>query len=140
MRLRELFKNAFQSYLWNECIKSIASEKIDPAQLFSVPCAVGSLLLYRFISDTIKNEIPTEFPTISSSVNLTAEEHSIMSKVLKEEHLELGDFARLVETGTYFSTQYRPVIAVPKKFGNSGFEKDEVNSTTRYKRLKILFT
>jgi hypothetical protein len=98
------------------------------------------LLLYRFISDTIKNEIPPDFPTISSSVNLTIEEHSNILKVLKEKHLELGDFARLDETGTYFSTQYRSLIVVLKKFGNSGFEKDVVNSTTRYKRLKILLT
>lgn len=93
-----------------------------PAQLFLVLCAVGSLSLYRFKSDRIKNKVPTDFPTISSSVNLTTEEHSIILKELKEEHLELGDFARLDETGTNFSTHFHSVIVVLKKFGNSGFE------------------
>jgi tRNA pseudouridine13 synthase len=137
IHLRELFKNAYQSYLWNECIKYLAYQYIGENNLVHVLYAAGSLLFYSAISDEQKIKLPNKFPTISSTMELSQDEAMVLDNILIKEGIKLEDFDRVEETGTYFSTQYRKVFVKPQKFQYKKFEKDELNSKNQYQRFMV---
>jgi tRNA pseudouridine13 synthase len=137
IRLRELFKNAYQSHIWNECIKHLARKIIGEKNLISTPYTAGYLYFYQTLSDELKKAFPKEFPTVSPTLKPSDFEKSVLDKITNQEQISLNDLTKIEKTGTYFSTQYRPIIIKPDKFHANDFNEDEINSDSKHPRLKL---
>ena len=135
--LREMFVNAYQSYLWNECVKEVLKEVVEKKKLYSVEYAIGALLFYAILSDDEMKKIPETFQTISENVTLTFDEQRIVDCVLTKEGLTLADFAIESETGNFFKTRARQVLFTPDDFTMSKPVRDEINSKGNTQRFKI---
>ncbi|MBU0496365.1 MAG: tRNA pseudouridine(13) synthase TruD [Candidatus Thermoplasmatota archaeon] len=139
VHLRELFKNAYQSYLWNESVKELLMQLISSENLFSVPYAVGSLLFFRELDDRILKEIPATLPTLSWSMSHDFDTWPIIQKVLQREGVSLSWFERFEKiTGTFFSSLERSIVVVPQKFSLGTISPDDLNSSPRKKRYKMV--
>jgi tRNA pseudouridine13 synthase len=131
--LREMFCSAYQSYLWNECVKKIVLEKIPPTQIIKVAYQVGELAFFN------GNAIfPKTFPTISHDMQASDYEKKIVAAVLGKEGVRLESFDIKDATGNYFKTYSREFITVPKDFVMSNPSKDLLNPG-RYK-VSVVFT
>ena len=49
--LREMHVNAYQSFLWNECVKEILRVCVNGKKIYSVEYAVGLLYFYKDLTD-----------------------------------------------------------------------------------------
>jgi tRNA pseudouridine13 synthase len=137
VHLREMFMNAYQSYLWNECVKEVLKEIVEKKKLYSVEYAIGALLFYVNLSEDEMKKIPGSFQTISESVTLSFDEQRIVDRVLMKEGLTLADFAIESETGNFFKTRARQVLLTPEDFTISKPVRDEINSKGNTQRFKI---
>jgi len=135
--LREMFVNAYQSYLWNECIKEVLKEVVEKKKIYSVEYAIGALLFYANLSEDEMKKIPETFQTISENVTVSLEEQRIVDRVLTKEGLTLADFAIESETGNFFKTRARQVLLIPENFTISQSTRDELNSKGNTVRHKI---
>jgi tRNA pseudouridine13 synthase len=135
--LREMFVNAYQSYLWNECVKELLKEVVEKKKLYSVDYAIGALLFYGNLSEDEMKKIPGTFQTISETVTLSFDEQRIVDRVLTKEGLTLADFAIESETGNFFKTRPRQVLLIPENFTISQPTRDEINSKVNTMRHKI---
>jgi len=135
--LREMYVNAYQSYLWNECVKEILRRSIEKKKLYSVEYAVGSLLFFTDISDKKCEKIPQTFQTISDQMTATDDERKIIDRVLLKEKLKLADYKIESETGSFIKTRARPVLLNTEDFTIGTPERDEINSKTNFERYKI---
>jgi len=135
--LREMYVNAYQSYLWNECVKEILRRSIEKKKLYSVEYAVGSLLFFTDISDKECEKIPQTFQTISDQMTATDDERKIIDRVLLKEKLKLADYKIESETGSFIKTRARPVLLNTEDFTIGTPERDEINSKTNFERYKI---
>jgi tRNA pseudouridine13 synthase len=135
--LREMFVNAYQSYLWNECVKEILKEGVEKKKLYSVEYAIGALLFYTNLTKLERENIPQTFHTISETMLFSEGEQRIVSHVLAKENLSLGDFAIENETGNFFKTRAREILLIPEGFTISEPQRDEVNSNPNRIRHKI---
>jgi tRNA pseudouridine13 synthase len=135
--LREMFVNAYQSYLWNECVKELLKETVEKKKLYSVEYAIGALLFYTNLSEQEMKNIPQTFLTISETAMFTNDEQRIVSTLLAKEELQLTDFKIEEETGNFFKTRARQVLLIPEKFTISKPVRDEINSKGNTQRFKI---
>jgi tRNA pseudouridine13 synthase len=135
--LREMYVNAYQSYIWNECVKEILKSTVEKKKLYSVEYAVGSLLFYTDLSDQEHERIPQNFQTISDQMIEADAEKQVIDRVLAKEQLRLSDFRIEDETGNFFKTRPRQVLLYPEDFIIGEPENDEMNSKGNMKRYKI---
>ena len=135
--LREMFVNAYQSYLWNECVKELLKEGVETKKLYTVEYAIGALLFYTDLSEQEMNTILETFQTISETALFSEYEQRIVDRVLAKERLSLADFNIENETGNFFKTRPRQVLFIPTDFMISKPEHDEVNSRGNNQRKKI---
>jgi len=135
--LREMYINAYQSYLWNKCVKEILKNSVDKKKLYSVEYAVGSLLFFTTLSEDERNRISQTFQTISDLMTIIDEERQIIDHVLAKEGLTLPDFRIEDETDNFFKTRARQVLFFPEHFTILQPEHDELNSTKQTIRYKI---
>jgi tRNA pseudouridine13 synthase len=129
--LREMFVSAYQSYLWNECIKQLL-KKFAGKQLYPIEYAAGSLLFYK----RLDAKIPSSFKTISEDTPASGIEKEIIENVLEKEGITLNDFKNIRITGNFFKTHEREVIVKPSDFKISEPAADELNKN----RLKIVLS
>jgi tRNA pseudouridine13 synthase len=80
--LREMFVNAYQSFLWNECVKEVLKNGVEKKKLYSVEYAIGSLLFYTDLSEQELQRIPPAFQTVSDTALFSAVEQQIVDQVL----------------------------------------------------------
>jgi tRNA pseudouridine13 synthase len=125
--LREMHVNAYQSYLWNECIKEILRVCVNGKKICSVEYAVGSLYFYKDLSEEELSKIPSMFPTLSEKVKLSEFDNKIVSKVLSNEKITIQDLDIKSSTGNFFKTRKRQVIIIPENFNVSRTMDDELN-------------
>jgi tRNA pseudouridine13 synthase len=135
--LREMYVNAYQSYLWNECVKEILRNSVEKKKLYSVDYAVGSLLFFTDLSEQEREKIPQTFQTISDQMTATDDERQIIDRILLKERLKLADYTIESETGSFFKTRERPVLLNAENFLIGTPERDEINSKTNLERFKI---
>jgi len=135
--LREMYVNAYQSYLWNECVKEVLKEVVEKKKLYSVEYAIGALLFYVNLSEDEMKRIPETFLTISETVTLSYDEQQIVDRVLTKEGLTLADFAIESETGNFFKTRPRQILLIPEDFTISKPVRDEINNKGNTQRFKI---
>jgi tRNA pseudouridine13 synthase len=135
--LREMYVNAYQSFLWNECVKEILKNSVEKKKLYPVEYVIGAFLFYAILSEDEMKKIPGTFQTISESVTLSDVEQRIVDRVLIKAGLTLADFAIESETGNFFKTRARQVLLTPDDFMISEPKKDELNSKGNTMRYKI---
>ena len=135
--LREMFVNAYQSYLWNECIKELLKERVEKKKLYSVEYAIGALLFYTNLTEQEMKNIPETFQTISEIAVFSETEQQIITRVLAKEKFTLNDFNIEHETGNFFKTRPRHVLLIPEDFTILEPERDELNSKGNVVRHKM---
>ncbi|HWR62778.1 MAG TPA: tRNA pseudouridine(13) synthase TruD [Candidatus Thermoplasmatota archaeon] len=135
--LREMYVNAYQSYLWNECVKELLRNSVEKKKLYSVDYAVGSLLFFTDLSEQEREKIPQTFQTISDQMTATDVERQIIDRILLKERLKLADYTIESETGSFFKTRARSVLLRAEDFTIGTPERDEINSKTNLERYKI---
>jgi tRNA pseudouridine13 synthase len=135
--LREMHVNAYQSYLWNECVKELLRICVNGKKIYSIKYAAGVLYFYKDLSDEELGSIPSMFPTLSDSVKLSEFDDKIVSKVLSNENITIQDLDIKSSTGNFFKTRKRQVIVIPKDFSVSDPSNDELNSINGKPQHKI---
>lgn len=135
--LREMYVNAYQSFLWNECVKEILKSSVEKKKLYSVEYAVGSLLFVTNLSEQEREKIPQTFQTMSDQMTITDDERKVIDHVLAKEGLRLADFRIEDETGNFFRTRGRQILLLPGDFTVGKPERDELNSKGNSERYKI---
>jgi len=135
--LREMYVNAYQSFLWNECVKEVLKSVIEKKKLYSVEYTIGALLFYASLTDTEIQRIPSTFPTISDTAVFSDGERQIITRILGKEGLRLADFRIEAETGNFFKTRVRQVLLIPENFMISEPMRDELNGKGNVVRYKI---
>lgn len=131
--LKEMYISAYQSYLWNECIKEIFKENLDKRDIYYIEYNIGSLLFYK----KLNNKIPISFPSLGDNMKLSEYEQKIMNRILEREKLTFKDFNIKKETGQFFVTRSRKVIIKPTEFEIKEPEIDELNDRGKKNRFKI---
>lgn len=135
--LREMYVNAYQSYLWNECVKEVLKKAVDKKYLYAVPYCIGSLLFYKRITTGEQERIPETFQSISDQLQAEEQEKEVVTKILAREGLTLSQFAIKEATGNFFKTAKRDMLLHPKEFHYVTPEPDECNSGRNKDRFKI---
>ena len=138
--IREIHKNAYQSYIWNECLKETLKTCVDNRKLFPIKYKPGFLLFYKNLSSRELKTLPVFLKTLSHRVILNDEQKMIVNKVLSKEGILLSDLDVKKNTGVYFKTVNRHVIIKPRGFIVSNPEKDELNSSKNSARYKVEFS
>ena len=131
--LREMYVSAYQSYLWNECIKEALRRKINKKYLYSVEYSLGSLLFYR----KLDNVLPETFKTISDEIKPNEFEKEIINRILEREWIKIDEFKIKKETSDFFKTHERKIIVKHLNFKISEPLIDELNDKGRKNIFKI---
>jgi len=109
--LKQMFVSSYQSYLWNECIKTILKNSAPEEELSYVPYAVNELIFNKYELENI----PEIFQTISHKINFLDSEEKIIKEVLDSEGLKIENF-NIRQTGNFFKSNERDVMLYPKDF------------------------
>ncbi len=128
-RLKKLFISAYQSYLWNECVKELLKSYIPKDDRLYLDYSCGTFLFYKKIDNELFKELKDKkFPTIAPDIDYTKfdEEYNIIAKVLKKERISLNDFNKLNDLGK-ISYSERYLLSIPKNINYDTFKKDELN-------------
>jgi tRNA pseudouridine13 synthase len=136
--LREMFVSAYQSWLWNECIKELLRKASNMRYLYSVEYNLGSLLFYKRLTNEEMRRIPKTFQTISDELVPSDAERKIIEKVLAKEGVSIDEFKIKEVVGNFFKTRERQVILRPKDFHLSLPMIDELNDKGKGNRFKIV--
>ncbi|WP_456418584.1 tRNA pseudouridine(13) synthase TruD [Methanocaldococcus infernus] len=118
-RLKKLFLAAYQSYLWNECVKEILKNKVDEPLYYNYEC--GTLLFFKELKEELEFK---DFPTIALDSYYNEEERKIIDRVLKREGIRLEDLDRAKIFGKFVYTK-RDILMEPKDFRYS-VKEDEI--------------
>ncbi len=135
--LRKMFVNAYQSYIWNECIKEVLKTCVDEKKLYSIDYAAGSLTFYETLSENEMQHIPPAFRTVSDMAIFSDFEKQVIDFVLLNQGIRLVDLNIESETGNFFKSQARPIIVIPENFFISDPVKDELNDIKRPSKFEI---
>ena len=135
--LREMFVNAYQSYIWNECIKEVLKICVDEKKLYPIDYAAGSLIFYETLSKNEMQHIPPTFRTVSDTAIFSDFEKQVIDLVLLRQGIRLADLNIESETGSFFKSHARPIIVIPENFLISDPVKDELNDMMRSSKFKI---
>ncbi|MEM4347011.1 MAG: tRNA pseudouridine(13) synthase TruD [Candidatus Altiarchaeota archaeon] len=135
--LREIFVSAYQSYLWNECVKLILKRCIDNRKLYTSKYSLGELIFYRNLTPNEIRKIPRTFKMLSHNVKLTDFEKEIVEEVLSSEGIRIKDFDIQKETGNFFKLYDREIVAMPENFEISEAQVDEINDRWKKRRFKV---
>ncbi|OGS40269.1 MAG: tRNA pseudouridine(13) synthase TruD [Euryarchaeota archaeon RBG_13_31_8] len=139
--LREMFVNAYQSYLWNECVKESLKKIVGKERLYNINYNIGNLLFYNKLIDVEIKKIPLTFQTISPTMKFSSEfEEDIIKNILLKENIGLENLDIEKVTGNFFKSRKRELILKPQEFTISDFEMDEINDKGKKKIYKIILS
>ncbi|MBW9220570.1 tRNA pseudouridine(13) synthase TruD [Methanothermococcus sp. SCGC AD-155-N22] len=135
IRLKKLFVSAYQSYLWNESVKSLLKKYIPKEDRTYIDYNCGTFLFYKDIEEDVLNTLKDEtFPTIThdlDSKDVKEEYWKIVEDILKKEGLRIEDFNRLLDLSKPSYTERR-ILSIPEEIRYGEFLEDELNKG-RYK-------
>jgi tRNA pseudouridine13 synthase len=135
-RLRKMFVNAYQCYIWNECIKEVLKICVDKKKLYPIDYAAGSLIFYETLSEKEIQRIPPTFSTVSDTAIFSDFEKQVINVVLLRQGIRLADLNIESETENFFKSHARPIIVIPENFFISNPVKD-VNAIKRSSKFEI---
>ena len=135
IRLKKLFVSAYQSYLWNESVKSLLKKYIPKEDRTYIDYNCGTFLFYKDIEEDVLNTLKDEtFPTITHDLDtkdVKEEYWKIIEDILKKEGLRIEDFNRLLDLSKPSYTERR-ILSIPEEIRYGEFLEDELNKG-RYK-------
>ncbi|MBS3124904.1 tRNA pseudouridine(13) synthase TruD [Candidatus Woesearchaeota archaeon] len=127
--IREIFFSAYQSYVWNECIKQVVRQ--NSKEVYSVPYEAGKLVFPRKWNNGA--QLGT-FPLVAPDVQGAAEQMQILANVLKIEKMTLPEFA----TDEHILVpRQREIMIVPQELEIEAGD-DELNK--RKKKVVLKFS
>jgi len=135
--LREIFIKAYQSFIWNECIKEVVRVRINKKKIFTITYNIGSLLFYTDLTEEERKLIPSVFKTVSHDGIYSEFEKQIIDKILLKQGVMLADFTIESLTGNFFKTHDRKTLVKPNDFSVSEPMKDTINSSYDMPRYAI---
>lgn len=136
--LRNMYVSAYQSYLWNECVKELIRQIEDKKKAYTIEYSCGTLLYYKTLNDEDKLKIPKSFQLIGPNMKMTELESKIINKLLTKEGLSLSDFDIKENTDNFFKPMSRDVIIYPTDFSISEPFLDELNDKGKKNHFKIM--
>lgn len=136
--LKEMFVSAFQSYLWNECIKNLLKKSCKEKHLYLIKYNIDELVYFKNIDENEFKSLPKTFKTLSDKISLSDFEKGIAEKILKKEGISLPELNIKKETGNFFKSHERNILLFPEEFSISEFSEDELNKN-RFK-VTLSFT
>ncbi len=139
--IRELFISAYQSHLWNECVKELLRSRWDLEHLVEVRYSLGTLLFLKGLVKKDLSELPMDLPVLGRDVDLNSEEEEVVSKVLGNEGVSLDSIRAFDVAGDHPRSYRRNVILRTEDLLLSEPLPDELNigpNKERYK-LKVSF-
>ena len=116
---RFLYVSAYQSYLWNECIKELLWR--SGGTVYEVQYVLGTLAFY----DKPPKSLPASFKLVGPKARYTALEAKILERVLAREGLKMSQFD-ISSTGNFFKPYERAVVIRPEGFSISAPARDEL--------------
>ncbi len=125
--IKELFVSAYQSFLWNECVKLLLRQKIQ--KLVEFPYGAGKLLFYKELSPELLEQWRTyALPMLSKKTRVSYELQRIVDRVLRKEGLTLDDLVVKKMTSLFFKERPRSMLLFPQNLAATEPEKDELNN------------
>ena len=128
--IREIFFSAYQSFIWNECVKKVVRNNSDG--VFGVPYEAGKLIFPVKWKPGAK--LGT-FPLVASDIKAPEWQMDILNEVLKMEGMTLPEFT--TEQHIYIARE-REMLVVPQGFEVSPAENDDLNANK--KKMSMAFT
>ena len=135
--IREIVISAYQSYLWNECIKRVLIGTINKKKLYSIPYSLGSLIFYKNLDENEMKKIPDMFKTISEEIKPNELELEVINRVLEKEGIAIEEFNIKKQTGNFFKVHERNVLLKPLSFSISEPLIDDINDRGKNNSFKI---
>jgi tRNA pseudouridine13 synthase len=135
--LREMYISAYNSFLWNECVKRLLILNLDRKKIYTIEYSLGNLLFYKNMKPGELERLPKTFQTVSEEMKPKEHEAKIVSQVLSREGLTIQDFGIKKETGSFFRTHEREVVVRPKDFSISEPVIDELNDHGKNNVFKV---
>lgn len=135
--LKLMYVSAYQSFLWNECVKIGLMEVLGEQRILKVDYNIGELFFVKDFSVEDVENLFKSFKSISPKSEFSDFEKVIVEKVLKKEGVEISDFDILDLIGNYFESYNWPVVLRPKNLVSSIDYVDEINFSEgkRFKRV-----
>lgn len=128
--IREIFFSAYQSYIWNECVKRVVRE--NSKEVFSVEYEAGKHVFPRKWNPDAKL---ATFPLVSAELKAPDWQMKIVNEVLKQEGMALADFSNEAHI---FVSRERDILLKPENLVITQAEDDELNA--HKKKIQIEFT
>ncbi len=128
--IREIFFSAYQSFIWNECIKTVVRQ--NSKSVFSVEYEAGKLVFPRSWNFDIK--LGT-FPLVAPDLKTSEENMKIVDDVLNREGMKLSDFT---SDEHIFIAREREVLLTPENLEVFEPEDDDLNEYK--KKIKVSFS
>lgn len=135
--IRKMTLSAYQSYLWNECVKVILKKALYHEQVQKVDYAVGDLIFYKDLKESQLKGIPEKLNLIGPRMKLEGVEEAAIRQVLNKEGLSLKDFDIQEKTGDFFGVRERQVIIKPEGFRIGEPQTDEMNDRGKKNVFKV---
>jgi len=136
--IKELFVSAYQSYLWNECVKAYLRQKIQK-NLHTLPYAAGKLLFYKILPiNLLELWKAMTIPLLSHKTISPPQLAPIIEKVLAKEGILLKDLKIKKMTALFFKERQRKLLLFPEELEREEPESDELNQ--RCYKIKISFS
>ncbi|MCH8519459.1 MAG: tRNA pseudouridine(13) synthase TruD, partial [Nanoarchaeota archaeon] len=134
---RELFVMAYQSYLFNECIKEVLASSIGRKNLEKVNYEAGFLY---FLKNSQKNvELPLSFSLIGRKDEFNDFEKEIISTILQREKIEFSLIKSLSKTGVFLKTHQRNILTIPQHFKVETIVEEDFLKSKNRKTITISF-
>ncbi len=135
--IKELFVSAYQSYVWNECVKEFLHGSIK--KLYSVPYAAGNLLFYkRLPQELLTAWKTTTIPLLSHKTIPPSTLKPIIDKVLHKEGITLHDLKIRKMTALFFKERQRNLLLFPEQVQQEEPQPDEL--TQKSYKMTLSFT
>jgi len=128
--IREIFFSAYQSFIWNECIKRVV--RANSKEVFSIEYEAGKLVFPRKWNPDA--ELKT-FPLVAPEMNAPDWQMKIINEILKMESMTLAHFK---SDEHFFIAREREIILKPEELAVFPAENDELNE--HKKKMTISFT
>jgi len=128
--IREIFFSAYQSFIWNECIKRVVRQ--NSKEVFSIEYEAGKLVFPRKWNPDA--ELKT-FPLVAPDMNAPDWQTKIINEVLKMEDIKLEDF----KTGEHiYVAREREILLKPEELAIFPADDDDLNE--HKKKMIVSFT
>ena len=128
--IREIFFSAYQSFIWNECIKRVVRQ--NSKEVFSVDYEAGKLVFPRKWNPDAKL---MTFPLVAADMKSSEDKMTIIGHVMKMEAIQLSEL--LTEQHVFFARE-REIVLKPENLVVYPAEDDELNE--HRKKIKIEFS